>query len=251
MRFVPQEPSDQLALQAVHPIRQRLVSDRTRLVNQIRGLPAEHGIAIPPDIFRPRNALTNIVESEDAGLADLMRDLARDAREELADLDRRISTCNRQLKDLLRTDEMCRRVGRIGGIGQVTATALVSAVSDRSCFKNGRECAAWLGLVPRQRFSGGKARLLELSKRGDRYIWTLMIHGARALLGKASGKCDARSQWIGRMRKHGSPNIVAVALANNEPLYAIGSNTMASAGTAWSVLAGGNGYQPARTAPAV
>jgi transposase len=131
---------------------------------------------------------------------------------------------------------MCRRIGRIEGIGPVTATALVASVGDRTCFKNGREFAAWLGLVPRQRSSGGKVRLLGISKRGDRYIRTLMIHGARAVLGKAGGKQDARSQWIGRMRERRHPNVVAVALANK------------NARIVWSVLASGNAYQPARTA---
>jgi transposase len=238
MRFVPRKSGDQLALQAVHRIRQRLVSERTRLVNQIRGLLAEHGIAIARDISRLRSALTMIVDNDDAGLGDLLRELVRDVREELAELDRRIASYNRRLKDLFRTDEMCRRIGRIEGIGPITATALVAAVGDRTCFKNGREFAAWLGLVPRQRSSGGKARLLGISKRGDRYIRTLMIHGARAVLGKAGGKQDARSQWIGRMRERRHPNVVAVALANK------------NARIVWSVLASGDAYQPARSVPA-
>lgn len=99
-------------------------------------------------------------------------------------------------------------------MGGLPATALVAAVGDRTCFRNGREFAAWLGLVPRQQSSGGKARLLGISKRGDRYIRTLMIHGARAVLGKAGDKQDTRSQWIRRMRERRHPNVVAVALAN-------------------------------------
>lgn len=172
MRFVPRKSSDQLALQAVHRIRQRLVADRTRLVNQVRGLLAEHGIAIPRDIFRLRSGLARIVEKENdaEGLGPLMQELMHDAHEQLAELDRRIASYDRRLKTLFRTDEMCRRIGRIEGIGPVTATALVAAVGDRTCFKNGREFAAWLGLVPRQRPSGGKARMLGISKRGDRYI---------------------------------------------------------------------------------
>ena len=238
MRFVPQKSSDQLALQAVHRIRQRLVSDRTRLVNQIRGLLAEHGIAIVREISRLRSALRRITDGDDADLGDLIRELVRDVREELAELDRRIASYNRRLKDLFQTNKMCRRIGRIEGIGPVTATALVAAVGDRTCFKNGREFAAWLGLVPRQRSSGGKARLLGISKRGDRYIRTLMIHGARAVLGKAGGKQDARSQWIGRMRERRHPNVVAVALANK------------NARIVWSVLSRGEEYRPAHVAAA-
>ena len=234
MRFVPPKSSDQLALQAVHRVRQRLVSDRTRLVNQIRGLLAEQGIAIARDIARLRTALAKICNGDDAGLSGLILELARDAREELAELDRRIASYNRRLKNLFRTDEMCQRIGKIEGIGPVTATALVAAVGDRTCFKNGREFAAWLGLVPRQRSSGGKVRLLGISKRGDRYIRTLMIHGARAVLGKAGGKQDPRSQWIGRMRERRHPNVVAVALANK------------NARVVWSILSRGEEYRPIR-----
>jgi len=124
------------------------------------------------------------------------------------------------------------------GIGPVTATALVAAIGDRTCFRNGRQFAAWLGLVPRQRSSGGKPRLFGISKRGDRYLRTLMIHGARAVLGKAGGKSDATSQWIGRKRERRHPNVVAVALANK------------NARIVWSALSGGHDYRPAAAAQA-
>jgi len=96
---------------------------------------------------------------------------------------------------------MCQRISQIEGIGPITATALVAAVGDKSCFRNGRQFAAWLGLVPKQHSSGGKARLLGISKRGDRYLRTMLIHGARAVLGRSAGKTDTRSQWINRMRE--------------------------------------------------
>ena len=107
-----------------------------------------------------------------------------------------------------------KRIGQIEGIGPITATALVAAVGDKSCFRNGRQFAAWLGLVPKQHSSGGKARLFGISKRGDRYLRTMLIHGARAVLGRSAGKTDTRSQWINRMRERRHPNVVAVALAN-------------------------------------
>ncbi len=96
----------------------------------------------------------------------------------------------------------------------MTATALIAALGDRSCFKNGRQFAAWLGLVPKQRSSGERARLFDISKRGDRYLRTLMIHGARAALSRAGGKQDPRSLWLGKMRQRRHPNVAAVALAN-------------------------------------
>ena len=233
MRFVPPKTPEQLTIQAVHRIRQRLVSDRTRLVNQIRGLLAEHGVVIARDINRLRHALGRIADGAETGLNDMIRDLACDVRTELGELDERIASYNRRIRVLFRSNEACQRIGQIEGIGPVTATALVAAVGDRSCFRNGRQFAAWLGLVPRQRSSGGKSRLFGISKRGDRYLRTLMIHGARAVLGKAHGKDDPRSQWIGRMRERRHPNVVAVALANK------------NARIVWAVLSRGEAYNRA------
>lgn len=235
MRFVPPKSSEQLEIQAVHRVRQRLVSDRTRLVNQIRGLLAEHGVVIGRDISRLRRVLAQIADGADNDLGDLILDLVRDIHQELAELDRRITSYNRRIRNLFQTNEMCQRIGKIEGIGPITATALVAAVGDRSCFRNGRQFAAWLGLVPRQRSSGGKSRLFGISKRGDRYLRTLMIHGARAVLGKAGGKTDPRSQWIGRMRERRHPNVVAVALANK------------NARIVWSVLSRDEEYHPSAT----
>lgn len=238
MRFVPPKSPEQLEIQAVHRIRQRLVGDRTRLVNQIRGLLAEHGIAIRRDIHHLRRALVQIGEGTRAadGLPDLIRELTGETRDELAGLDRRIASFNRRIRDLYRSNDACQRIGQIEGIGPITATALVAAVGDRNCFRNGRQFAAWLGLVPRQRSSGGKSQLFGISKRGDRYLRTLMIHGARAVLGKAHGKTDPRSQWIARLRERRHPNIVAVALANK------------NARIVWSVLARNEEYDPTRGA---
>jgi len=235
MRFVPPKSSEQLEIQAVHRIRQRLVSDRTRMVNQIRGLLAEHGVVIGREISRLRRGLREIVDGADNSLGDIIRELVQEVHEELVELDQRIASYNRRIRDLFRTNEMCQRIGKIEGIGPITATALVAAVGDRTCFKNGRQFAAWLGLVPKQRSSGGKARLFGISKRGDRYLRTLMIHGARAVLGKARGKQDPRSQWIGRMRERRHPNVVAVALANK------------NARIVWSILAGSETYRAAQT----
>ena len=125
-----------------------------------------------------------------------------------------------------------QRLGKIEGIGPVTATALIAAVGDRSCFKNGRQFAAWLGLVPKQRSSGGRARLFGISKRGDRYLRTLMIHGARAALSRASGKQDPRSLWLGKVRQRRHPNVAAVALANK------------NARIVWAMLTGDTAYEP-------
>jgi transposase len=231
MRFVPVKSGEQLAVQAVHRIRSRLVADRVRLVNQIRGLLGEHGIVIAKDIGNLRRALAGIVgDNEDRTLNPLLRDLMRDLREELAALDVRILSYDRRIREVYRHSEICQRLGKIEGIGPVTATALVASVGDRSSFKNGRQFAAWLGLVPKQRSSGGRARLFGISKRGDRYLRTLLIHGARAALGRVGEKQDPRSLWLGKMRQRRHPNIVAVALANK------------NARIAWSLLSSDSVY---------
>ena len=166
MRFVAPKSSEQLAIQAVHRIRQRLVTSRSRLANQIRGLLAEHGIVIARDILRLRRALADIAGSTDDRLGEMIRTLVHNAREELTGLDQRIADYDRRVHELHRSSELCQRIGKIEGIGPVTATALVAAVGDRTCFKDGRQFGAWLGPVPKQQSSGGRTRLLGISKGG-------------------------------------------------------------------------------------
>jgi transposase len=233
MRFVPPKSTDQLAVQAVHRIRQRLIADRVRLVNQIRGLLSEHGIVIARDISQLRRRLADIVGSYDDGLSDLLRSLMRELQAEMAELDVRIKSFDQRIREIFRNSEQCQRLGKIEGIGPVTATALIAAVGDRTSFKNGRQFAAWLGLVPKQQSSGGRARLFGISKRGDRYLRTLLIHGARAALGRAGGKQDPRSLWLGKLRQRRHPNIAAVALANK------------NARIVWAMLSGDTLYEPA------
>lgn len=235
MRFVPPKSAEQLAVQAVHRIRRRLVTGRTRLVNQIRGLLAEHGIVIARDIAKLRRRLADIVAGGEDGLNDLVRALVGELWIELDELDRRITTYDRRISELYRNSELCQRLGKIEGIGPLSATALVVAVGDRQGFKNGRQFAAWLGLVPKQRSSGGRARLFGISKRGDRYLRTLLIHGARAVLGRAGGKQDPRSRWLCKLRERRHPNIAAVALANK------------NARIAWALLSGDEAYDRSLT----
>ena len=235
MRFVPPKSPEQLEIQAVHRIRQRVVANRTRLVNQIRGLLGEHGVVVPRDINRIRRTLGEIADGQSGSFGELFVEMLRDIREELSELDARLAGYNQRIKSLFRSNEMCQRIGQIEGIGPITATALVAAVGDQSCFKNGRQFAAWLGLVPKQHSSGGKARLFGISKRGDRYLRTMLIHGARAVLGRSARKTDTRSQWINRMRERRHPNVVAVALANK------------NARIVWSLLSTDQEYRPGRT----
>lgn len=235
MRFVTVKSAEQLEIQAFHRFRQRLVSDRTRLVNQISGLLAEHGLVVARDISSIQSALSQIADGDGNILGVLLVELVRNVRVELNELDQRVAAYTKRIRDLFQSSEMCQSIGKIEGIGPITATALVAAVGDRTCFKNGRQFAAWLGLVPKQQSSGGKSRLFGISKRGDRYLRTLLIYGARAVLRNAASKTDARSLWIERMRGRRHPNVVAVALANK------------NARIVWAVLSGRTGYQPAFT----
>lgn len=166
------------------------------------------------DTNRLRRALGEIVNRQSGDLGGLFLEMLGDMRDELAELDARLATYNRRVRNLFRSNEICQRVGRIEGIGPITAAALGAAIGDRSSFKDGRQFAAWLGLAPKQRSIGGKARLFGISKRGDRYLRTMLIHGARAVLGRSSGKTDTRSQWVNRMRERRHLNVAAVALAN-------------------------------------
>ena len=118
--------------------------------------------------------------------------MLRGMRNELAELDSRLAAYNRRIKNLFLSYERRQRISQIEGAGPIAATALVAATGDKFCFKNGRQFAAWPGLVPKPRSSGGKPRLFRVSKRGGRYLRTLLIHGAQAVLGKAAGKTDAR-----------------------------------------------------------
>ena len=235
MRFVPPKSVDQLAMQAVHRIRQRLIGDRVRLVNQIRGLLSEHGIVIARDITQLRKRLAEIIGDYAEGLSELLRSLMRELHAELIELDARIRTFDLRLREIFHNSEQCQRLGKIEGVGPVTATALVAAVGDRSSFKNGREFAAWLGLVPKQQSSGGRQRLFGISKRGDRYLRTLLIHGARAALARAAGKHDPRSLWLSKLRLRRHPNVAAVALANK------------NARIIWAMLSGNEDYEMQRS----
>lgn len=150
-------------------------------------------------------------------------------------MDQRITSYDRRIREIFRNSEPCQRIGKIEGIGPITATALIAAVGDKTCFKNGRQFAAWLGLVPKQRSSGGRAGLVGISKRGDRYLRTLMIHGARAALARAGGKKDPRSLWLTKLRNRRHTNVATVALANK------------NARIVWMMLADNTSYDPQRS----
>jgi transposase len=214
MRFVTVKTCEQQDMQAIHRIRSELVGQRMAKANQIRGLLAEYGIVIAVRIERLRRALPLICQDIGNGLSANFRGLLEDLRQDLAWLDGRIEQLDEQIKQFARQDEAARRLQTIPGIGPITATALVADLGDARQFRRGREVSAFLGLVPRQMSSGGKERLLGISKRGDAYLRTLLIHGARAALRVAANKGDPRSRWAVSVSGRRHRNIAAVALAN-------------------------------------
>ena len=233
MRFVPVKTVAQQDIQALHRVRSRLVGQRTALVNQIRGLLAEYGLILPQQISHVRRGLPALLENTENGLTALARELGRELYAELGQLDERIERLEGLLQRVFRQQADCQRLAQVEGIGLLTATALVAAVGDPTLFRNGREFAAWLGLVPRQHSSGGKTVLLGISKRGDRYLRTLLIHGARAVVCRAATKSDARSQWVAAVKRRRGMLKACVALANK------------NARIAWALMAHAEPYRKA------
>ena len=214
MRFVPIKSIEQQDIQILHRIRDKLVRKRTSVANQSRGFLLEYGIAVPKGLAKIRSQLPQILEDESNELSLLARDFLSDLYEQLVYLDEKITQYDRRMKVLFKQSEECQRIGKIPGIGPQTATAIVAAVGKASTFKNGRELAAWLGLVPRQHSSGGRDRLLGISKRGDVYLRKLLIHGARSVVRRCYLKKDRVSLWLQGLIARRGKNKAAVALAN-------------------------------------
>jgi transposase len=196
MRFVPVKSVAQQELQALHRVRERLMKARTALINATRGLLLEYGIVVPQGATTFRKHVLEKWATEDAKLTPHSLALFQQLLEELATLEARVATYDAQLAQVAQTHPVCQRLMTIPGLGALTATALVAAVSGATQFKNGRQFAAWLGLVPRQHSTGGKSRLLGMSKHGDSYLRKLLVHGARSCLRWVGRKRDRRSQWV-------------------------------------------------------
>jgi transposase len=231
MRFAPVKNQHQQDIAALHRVRSQLVKNRTALANQIRGLLGEYGITVVQGIDHLRRALPVILGDEANGLSGMFRETLAEMAERLQWLEERCRRYERRIELVFRQDERARRLGQIEGVGPLIATALVAAVGNAREFRSGRELAAWLGLVPRQYSSGGRNLLLGISKRGDRYLRALMIHGARSALRVAARKRDPRSMWICRIKLRRGPNVAAVALANR------------NARVIWALLVRGEDYR--------
>lgn len=236
MRFVAVKTVEQQDLQAVHRVRSELNKQRTAKANQVRGLVAEYGLVAPKEIVHLRRALPLWLEDAENGLSERFRRLLNGLWGDLKVLDDRMAELDCEIALIAQSDPVAKRLQQLRGVGPIIATALVAAVGNGEQFANGRQMSAAFGLTPRQHSSGGKERLLGISKRGDVYLRSLLIHGARAVIRTAKDKDDRLSQWISRLAARRHPNIAAAALANKTTRMA------------WAMLKNGTGYQADRAA---
>jgi transposase len=232
MRFVPLKSSEQLDLQALHRVRSRLIGQRTAVINQIRGFLLECGIPVRQGAASLRRALPDILATRSDVLSSRLVRLIQDLADDWRRLDARIDDVTSEISAVAAQDANCHRLMSAPGIGSITASAMVAAIADGSAFTRGRDFAAWLGLVPKQLSTGDRTILGRISKRGNRYLRTLFIQGARAaLLRPGSWAKHGLGEWLEAAARRLHRNVLAVALANK------------LARIAWAVLAGKGGYE--------
>ena len=236
MRFVAIKSEEQQALLVVHRVRKGLVDERTGLINSLRGMLCEFGVVLPKGRYQLRARLPQVLLDEQQRLPTLAREIFRELAQRIGEIDHHILAYDRRVEALVRQSEAAKRLLQVPGIGPITASALVASVADAKMFDNGRQFAAWLGLVPKQYSTGGKPRLGRISKRGDVYLRTLLIHGTRAVL--CAAKSPARttqpralSVWAQQLRARRGLKKTAVALAAK------------NARIAWALLARGEHYR--------
>ena len=230
MRFVPVKTPDQQAVLAIHRVRDGFVKARTGVVNQIRGLLAEFGVVLPQGMAALTKVCAQFDQRDD--LPGCFKGLIEGLLAHYRELEQRVEAVEEELLRWHKTSENSLRLMAIPGVGLITATAITASVGDARQFEDGRQMAAWLGLVPRQHSTGGKPKLLGISKRGDTYLRRLLIHGARAVLRAAVHRPNAASLWHVRLLQRRNPNVAAVALANK------------NARTIWALLAHQSAYDP-------
>ena len=231
MRFVPVKNVEQQSVLSLHRVRQGFVKARTAQANQIRGLLGEYGLVVPQGIAYIAQRVPALIEDADNELPGSFRLLIQRLLEHLKVLQQQVEEIEAQIKAWHRACEASQRLEKVPGIGPLTATALVASVGDAKNFDNGRQFAAWLGVVPQQHSSGGKPTLLGMSKRGDAYLRTMLIHGARSVIYRATLRADADS-WLVKLTTRRNKNVAAVAMANK------------TARTVWALLAHGREFKP-------
>ena len=228
MRFVPIKNPDQQAVLLVHRVRKGLVNEQNRVANQLRGLLAEFGVVLPRGLGSLKRHWPAMRQAEAEHVPDLAWQELDALYRRLCDLQHTLLAYDRKIQDHVRRDPRAKRLTEVKGIGTLTASALVATIGNGRDFKNGRQLGAWLGLVPRQYSSGGKTRLGRITKRGDDYLRTLLVHGARSELMYVHRRDDPKSRWALKLREEKSWNKASVALANKH------------ARIAWAILANQN-----------
>ena len=234
MRFVPIKTQDQLDLQAMHRVRDRLVQRRTELINEIRGFLLDRGIVFAARPIRLRENLPSVIEDAEQNLTPRLRWLLQQMWQEWQQLEIDIRSISDQLDAISKQDGLCRRLRQVPGFGPLVATATVAAIGNGAAFRRGRDFAAWLGIVPRQYSTGGRLQLFGISKRGNIYLRRMLIHGARAVLLRVKYNTGGFGQWVKRLEERAPRNKVIVAIANK------------LARIAWAVLFSGNEFPPPR-----
>ncbi len=230
-RFVTVKSVEQQDVQAVHRVRSGLMDQRTAKANQIRGLSSEYGLVAPKELAQLRRAIPIWLEDSANGLTSVFRGLLAGLLGDLRELDERVKALDEQIDALAAANPVAGRLEQLRGVGPMISTALLAMVGDAHQFKNGRQMAAAIGITPRQKSSADKELLLGISKRGDAYLRSLLIHGARSVIYAARNKTDPLSLWVKGIAQRRHPNIAAVALANK------------TVRIAWAMIRNGTNYQ--------
>lgn len=234
MRFVSVKNEQQQSVLALHTVRQGLIEQRTALINRLRGILVEFGYWFPLSPDQLKQGVTIVLARGDAALPTLVHDLAQDMIDQLRGMDESVGDYDRRIAELLKQDRIAQRIRELVGVGDITASAIVATIGGATVFKNGRQMGAWLGLTPRQYSTGGKSRLGKITKRGDTYIRTLLVQGARsalqAALRRAPDKQTRFGAWIVSLYGRLGYYKTLVAIANKH------------ARMIWAMMAKGENY---------
>lgn len=236
IRGVAVKTVEQQDQQAFHRIRRQLKGEQTRLINQLRGLLGEYGLVIAPGIHQASKAIPRILADAENGLTPRLRELVHRQYQRYGALREELAWYDQQLEQAASTDPEVKRLQAVPGFGPVNASVLCAWLGDGTQFSRGRDASAALGLIPRQHSTGGRDRLFGITKRGDSYVRTVIVHGARAVVSRAKGKTDRLSLWINQLVERRGFNKAAIALANKMIRIA------------WALVARGEGYRPAPSA---
>lgn len=214
MRFVPLKSVEQQSMLCVHRLREGIKADRTACVNRIRGLLLEFGVVVPSGVRALQSTLDDILEDASNELNGLARLTLRRAQQQWRELDDHLAWCDERLAAHERDNEQVKQAGQLMGVGPVTASAVIATVGDFKQFKSGAQFGAWLGLTPKQHSSGGKNNLGTITKRGDTYLRTLLIQGAKSVVNTAHMRSDPISRWVLALKERSGWQKAVVALAN-------------------------------------